>query len=181
MDIFKIPKLQGSSNWDIWSIKIEALLTKEGYFKVIVSDLNDLPDDERDTLQEKAEKATSLIKLALGNRPLLQTRFITNPMLLQNTLKNLYKSKGFSSEFLLSKELINTTLTSCKGNLELYLQTIKRITNSLTAKDIILPNRFIVALLLNNLSKEYEYVTAIITQTIRIEDKKEIDLDQIIN
>ncbi len=82
MDIFKIPKLQGSSNWDIWSIKIEALLTKEGYFKVIVSDLNDLPDDERDTLQEKAEKATSLIKLALGDGPLLQTRFITNPMLL---------------------------------------------------------------------------------------------------
>ncbi len=61
------------------------------------------------------------------------------------------------------------------------MQTIKRITNSLTAKDIILPNRFIVALLLNNLSKEYKYVTAIITQTIRIEDKKEIDLDQIIN
>ena len=69
---------------------------------------------------------------------------------MQNTLKNLYESKGFSSEFLLSKELISTTLDLYKGNLELYLQNIKRIVNSLTAKDIILPNRFS--------SKKYSFI-----------------------
>ena len=96
---------------------------------------------------------------------------------MQNTLKNLYKSKGFSSKFLLSKELISTTLDLYKGNLELYLQNIKRIVNSLTTKDIILLNIFVITLLLNNLNKDYKYVTAIITQTIRVDNNKEIDLD----
>ena len=40
--IFKIPKLKGSSNYDIWSIKIEALLTKEGYLEVIAHNLSSL-------------------------------------------------------------------------------------------------------------------------------------------
>ena len=75
---------------------------------------------------------------------------------MQHTLKNLYKSKGFSFKFLLFKELISTTL-------DLYLQNIKRIVNSLTTKDIILLNRFIITLLLNNLNKDYKYITAIIT------------------
>ena len=82
---------------------------------------------------------------------------------MQNTLKNLYESKGFSSKFLLSKELISTTLDLYKGNLELYLQNIKRIVNSLTTKDITLLNKFIIALLLNNLNNNYKYITAIIT------------------
>ena len=72
-------------------------------------------------LQEKASKANSFIRLALGDGPLLQTRFISNPYIMQNTLKNLYKSKGFSSKFLLFKELISTTLDLYKRNLELYL------------------------------------------------------------
>ena len=72
-------------------------------------------------LQEKASKANSFIRLALGDGPLLQTRFISNLYTIQNTLKNLYESKGFSFKFLLSKELISTTLDLYKGNLELYL------------------------------------------------------------
>ena len=40
--IFKISKLKKSSNYDIQSIKIEALLTKEGYLEVIVHDLSSL-------------------------------------------------------------------------------------------------------------------------------------------
>ena len=94
-------------------------------------------------------------------------------------LKNLYKAKGFSSEFLISKELINTTINSYKGNLELYINNFKRLANSLEAKEISLPNKFLVALLLNNLNKDYKYIVTIITQTIRI-DNNSVDLDTII-
>ena len=68
-------------------------------------------------------------------------------------LKNLYKVKGFSSEFLISKELINTTINSYKDNLELYINNLKRLANSLEAIEISLPNKFLIALLLNNLNK----------------------------
>ena len=37
--IFKIPKLKRLSNYNIYSIKIEALLTKEGYLEVIAHNL----------------------------------------------------------------------------------------------------------------------------------------------
>ena len=161
--IFKIPKLKGSSNYDIWSIKIEALLTKEGYLEVIAHDLSSLSEATRVLLQDKAIKATSFIKLALEDGPLLQVRYISNPYLLWQMLKNLYEAKGFSSEFLISKELINTTINSYKGNLELYINNFKRLANSLEAKEISLPNKFLVALLLNNLNKDYKYIVTIIT------------------
>ena len=78
-------------------------------------------------------------------------------------LKNLYEAKGFSSEFLISKELINTTINSYKGNLELYINNFKRLANSLEAKEISLLNKFLIALLLNNLNKDYKYIVTIIT------------------
>ena len=95
-------------------------------------------------------------------------------------LKNLYKAKKFSSKFLISKELINTTINSYKGNLELYNNNFKRLANSLEAKQISLSNKFLVALLLNNLNKDYKYIVTIITQTIRI-DNNSVDLDTIIS
>ena len=94
-------------------------------------------------------------------------------------LKNLYKAKEFSSEFLISKELVNTTINSYKGNLELYINNFKRLANSLEAKEISLPNKFLIALLLNNLNEDYKYIVTIITYTIRI-DNNSVDLDIII-
>ena len=81
--IFKIPKLKRSSNQNIQSIKIEALLTKEGYLEVIAYNLSSLSKATRVLLQDKAIKATSFIKLALEDRPLLQVRYISNLYLLQ--------------------------------------------------------------------------------------------------
>ena len=180
-NIFKIPKLLGSSNWDIWSIRIEALLIQQGYKQVMTNDIGDLSPQEHLILEDKSERAISYIRLALSDGPLLQTRFITNPYLLWIKLQELYETSGFSSEFLLSRELINTTLDSSNKDLEKYVQTFTRIVNSLTAKDIILPKKFLVALLLNNLNKDYENVVAIITQTIRIAKNEEIDLDSVIS
>ena len=64
-------------------------------------------------------------------------------------LKNLYKAKEFSSEFLISKELINTTLDYYRDNVEDYINAFKRIVNNLESREIILPKKFIIALLLN--------------------------------
>lgn len=172
---FKFPKLKGSINYDIWSIRMSSLLAKEDFNDLIISDLSDITLADHDKYQDKADKVTSLIKLALEDGPLLQTRFITNPYILWTTLKSLYEAKGFSSDFILSKELINTTLNTFKGNLEEFLNSFIRIKDNLEAKDIKLPTKFLVALLLNHLSKEYDYIVAIITQNIRVNENFKLD------
>ena len=195
--IFKIPKLKGSDNFDIQAIRIENILIKENFYNFILDDYTTPentesiilesqsanPNEERlDILSRtriSANKATSIIKLSLEDGPLLQTRFISNPYILWVTLKNLYSAQGFSSEFILSKELINTTINTFKGDLEKFLNKFKNIINNLESKNIILPNNFIAALLLNNLNKDYEYIVTIITQTIRINNSK-VNIDAII-
>ena len=81
-NIFKIPRLIGSSNYDIWSIKIEALLIQQGYLDVMTTEITPLTAQESSLLEEKASKAVSYIRLSLADGPLLQTRYITNPYVL---------------------------------------------------------------------------------------------------
>jgi hypothetical protein len=188
--IFKIPKLKGSENFDIWSLRLESIIIREGTYDYILTDYTsaivykEALESENTAkvteIEQQASNVTAIIKLSLEDGPLLQTRFIKNPFTLYNTLKNLYCAQGFSSEFILSKELINTTINSFKGNLELYVNSFKRIINNLEAKGITLPSNFVAALLLNNLNKDYEYIVTIITQTIRVNNSA-INLDSIIS
>lgn len=164
--ILKIQKLAGSSNWDLWSIRMQAVLTEKGYLDIMINEptVNNLADPQYISL---TAKATAYIRLALADGPLLQTRSITNPYYLWGALKNLYETKGFSSEFLICKDLLNTKLSNTQSGIEDYLAKIKRLTDDLRAKNIILPDRFIAAYILNNLTKDYEGIVAIITQSIR--------------
>jgi hypothetical protein len=176
--IFKIPKLYNSDNWDIWSIRIESILIEKGYLDVCemsedayinsIQNLDPL-EAEKALVARRALslKALAYIRLALADGPLLQTKSIKDPYKLLETLSHLYESKGFSSEFIICKSLINTTLSSNKGNLEQYLQTVRRLVNDLESKNVSLPTNFVAALVLNNLTKEYDYIVTIITQTIR--------------
>lgn len=179
LDTFKIPKLKGSLNYDIWSIRITASIIERGFSNYIARNLA-VSYNNIEQLEEDALKTTALIKLALEDDSLLQSRFINNPYILWISLENLYKATGFSSEFILSKELISTTLNLYKGNLEEYINAFKRVVNNLESGQIILSKKFITALLLNNLNKDYEYVVTIITQTIRTTDS-EINLENIIS
>jgi hypothetical protein len=181
--LYKIPKLKGSSNYDIWNLRLTSILVKEGCQEIITIDPTKLTSSNYEgiellRLKELESKALAIIRLSLEDGPLLSTKEITSPYILWNKLKDLYSTKGFSSEFLLSKELINTTLNSCKGNIELYLQTVSRLVTSLEARKLKLPNKFVAALVLNNLTKEYSYLVAILTQDLRMNySNREIDLD----
>ena len=72
--IFKIPKLRGSSNYDIWSIRIQSILVEKGYLEVIAENFIDKALDNTaqiEALKVIASKATTLIKLSLEDGPLL--------------------------------------------------------------------------------------------------------------
>jgi len=132
----KIPKLQGSSNWDIWALQMEAVLIEKGYYDIMIT--TEIITPEQVLL---AKKAISIIRLSLGDGPLLQTKTITSPTILWNELKILYKPKGFSSEFLICRELFSTHLAHIPNkDMESYLNKITRLVNDLKARDIAIPN-----------------------------------------
>ena len=179
----KIDKLAGSSNWNLWSIRMEAVLIEKGYYEVMTTDPSTINNDD-DNAEEKAKyyslalKATAQIRLALGNGPLIQTRNITNPYTLWAVLANLYEPKGFSSEFLICKELFSTTLKK-SANLEAYLSKIKQLTDDLKIKELEIPTKVVIAWVLNNLTPDYDYTVAIITQSMRKNSKNSITLEDI--
>jgi hypothetical protein len=175
----RIEKLAGSSNYDLWSIRMESVLVEKGYYEVMTSNPETLHLDEVEKLEynKLALKATAQIRLALGNGPLLQTKNVTNPYSLWQAIKQLYEPKGFSSEFLILKELFSTTLRNSKYDIEDYLATIKRLNDDLNAREIKLPIKVIIAWVLNNLSPDYENTVAIITQQIR--QNKEFNLEEL--
>lgn len=174
----KIPRLQGSNNWDIWSIRMEAVLTSKGFIDVMTPAPEEpLGDPIRHAERaERSLKACSLIRLGLNDGPLLQTRHITDSMILWNTLKALYEPKGFSSEFLTCKEFFNQTLARNGGSMERYLTQIKRLTDDLSARNLGIPNKVIAAYTLNNLTPEYDHTVAVISQAFRQAPGDDIDL-----
>lgn len=165
--VLRIPKLIGSENWEIWSIRMEAVLTEKGYYEIMTS-------EEPNNLTQ-SKKALAYIRLALADGPLLQTRNIDDPRKVWTALKQLYEPKGFSSEFLLCKQLFETTLSRSK-NIESYLNQIRRLTDDLSAKNLTIPNKVIAAWTLNNLTPDFENTVAMISQSFRNNDTIDIDL-----
>jgi len=172
-----IPKLLGQSNYELWSLRMQAILVEKNLGSFI---LNPLPITATTTIEEKialetsSNRALAFIQLSLGDGPLLQIRNIITPIEAWNTLKNLYSLQGFSSEFLLYKELQSTTLSTSQ-NIEDYLNTIKRIIDDLTSRDIILPSRIVLAHVLNNLTPDFENFTATITQNLRVNNTLDLE------
>jgi hypothetical protein len=73
-EIFKIPKLKGSSNFDIWSLRLESILTKDNLIDYILADYTTASNYNETTsleLTNIANKVSSLVKLFLEDGPLL--------------------------------------------------------------------------------------------------------------
>ena len=158
---------------------MESILIKRGLGDFMIDAYPNLTlsEEQKRLVEASANRALSLIRLALADGPLLQIRTIKTPLEAWNTLRNLYSPRGFSSEFLLLKELFNTTLSNSES-MEDYLNTIKRITDNLTGKGLELPTKLILAWILNNLTPEYENFTSIITQGLRV-NSNNLDLEQL--
>ena len=74
---FKIQRLKGSVNWDIWSLRMEAYLTDKGYAAAMIpsvypegTDIATIAAHELEN-NEKALKAAAIIRLCLEDGPLV--------------------------------------------------------------------------------------------------------------
>jgi len=182
---YKLAKLQGYKDWDIWRIRIRAVLAEKDYISAIrpkkdfpKNTTRDIIDSYNEEREKVSIKATALIRLNLGDSPLIQTKNIeeNDAEGLFNRLETLYAPKGFSSEFLIAKELFNTTLEKEK-TIENYLTKIRSLTDDLALRNKAIPIEIIAAYTLNNLTRDYNYIIAAINQQLRLEE--EIDLDDL--
>jgi gag-polypeptide of LTR copia-type len=91
----------------------------------------------------------------------MQIKHLNNAKLAWESLRNLYNSSGFTSEFLLIKDFFNITLNNF-SNIEEYLNKVKEIIEELNSREIIIPEKVIIAWILNNLNESYNsYITNI--------------------
>ena len=155
-----IQKLKGAANYIIWSIRSEAVLIKEKLSITLTDDLD----------LDKNCEALSIIKLLCEDGPLLQIKNTKTPREAWDKLKKLYNPDGFTTDFLIFKELFNTTVDSFKS-IEAYLNKVKELTDNLKAKDITLPDQLIIAWVLNALDESYNSFIANITQALRKDSK----------
>ena len=179
----QLPKLLGQQNYQIWAIRMESYLQEKDLGDYIQKDL--LDQIATSTQEPSANlrflaggrKSLSLIRLALADGPLLQVRHVNSALETWLLLERLYAPKGFSAEFLSCKQLFETTLAS-SDSIEEYLNQIKRLSDDLSSKNLVIPPKLILAWTLNNLTNEYDHFIAMATQTIRA-SSQQLDLEGI--
>ncbi len=65
--------------------------------------------------------------------------------------------------------------------MEAYLNRAKRLYDDLATRSLPLPSKILAALVLNNLTLEYDPIIAIITQSIRADKDNRVDLTILFN
>ena len=76
-------RLKGTENYEIWSLRIRSLLTKEA-----CADFLKLEGDE--STSKKAEDAFAILRLVYDDGPLLQVRNLMTPQAIWAALEKLY-------------------------------------------------------------------------------------------
>ena len=107
---------------------MEAFIIDKGYdsalYPVVPYNETGTMDDYEVYLKDretKSQKAAALIRLAVEDGPLIQIKGLKSAISIWDRLRELYEPKGFSSEFLLCKELFTTTLSRCGNSIKAYL------------------------------------------------------------
>jgi hypothetical protein len=145
LDKIYLPKLKGSENYIIWSIRVKAALIKEDLYTPI----------ESPSIGVKNNKAISVLKLYCDNGPLLYLKDIESAYKAWLRLEALYNPKGFTTKYLTLKDFFNITLSDF-NSMEEYLNRVKTLVDDLKGKGIELPNQVVIAWVLNSLNEDYD-------------------------
>ena len=180
---YNIQSLKEIENYEMWSLKIRALLAENDLISHVTIPNYDIKtvieSEQLVLLSNEIEKAKSMILLNLTDGPLVQIQHIKKPYNIWKTLRNLYASKRFNNDFYLCKKNFNTKIEFCENKMKNYINNFKRINDQLYAKNIKLFNKIIFAWILDNLIEKYNDFVTIITQIIKVNNDKTLNLTQL--
>ena len=115
---------------------------------------------------EDDQYALGIIKLYCADTPLMLVNHFTETKAAWDCLEESYNPRGFTTEFITIKNLLDTTLESSQS-MDAYVQKIKTLDDGLRGKGITMPEQFIRALVFHNLSSEYDNFVSTMTQAFR--------------
>jgi hypothetical protein len=197
-----IQKLKGAKNFQIWQIRMKAVLTEKGLEGSILSSsaivldeaseptggpqtrssrqpVSSTKSDSTTKSGSNDAKALAYIHNNIEDGPLLLIYTIPTAAEAWNMLHTLYGNTGFTSTASLYNEFHATTLNVVEGSMEQYVQRLKRISTELEALSAKLHPNQIAALALGNLTNDYDAFIAVTNQSIRASKSTEVDLDML--
>ena len=128
---YNIQPLKEVENYEMWFIRIRALLVESGlvlYITIQNYDIEFVIESQPSMLLfKKVEKMKFVILLNLKNDSLIQIQHVEKFYNIWQKLRNLYASKEFSNDFYFCKKFFNITLESCDNNIKDYINNLKRI------------------------------------------------------
>ena len=156
----RVPILNGANEWEIFKIRIQSLLVEKDYYILDIASNTFIPNPDFEI------KCASFIKLFIGNGPLFHVKDLYQPALIFEKLRSLYEPIGPTYDFLLLNTLFSTTLAN-SSNLEEYILKIKKVSDDLKSRDIVLPEKALIGWVLFNLTPDFDFVISSINQTLR--------------
>ena len=175
-----ISKLTGTSNYQVWSIKMKAYLIAQDLWSIVeISSLN----TEVSKAQSQNSKAASQIILACEDHVI---RMIDPEDLAADIWKNLkkqYGQVGFSARHIAFQSLVSTNLSTCAG-IDQFIDQFRTNVNTISQLcPTPLPQWLLLSILINNAANKYEAWSQSVMQQIRgntISEDSNTQLNEII-
>jgi hypothetical protein len=173
-------KLNGSSNYQVWSIKMRSYLIAQDLWDIMAASST---KDSAQNLKSQNSKAVSLIILSCEDhiiRTLDPNDFAFN---IWKKLEKLYGQVGFSARHLAFQSLVSTSISSCDST-DHFIDQFRTNVNTLCQLTITpLPQWLLLSIFINNVASQYEPWVQSIMQQVRgkqISEDSQTYLDEVI-
>jgi hypothetical protein len=160
-----MPLLKGANGYSSWKLRMEAHLTNLELFHAIQHPIG------RYLTQKDNNKAYTEIISKIQNGPLQTIKNIPrNAKDAWEALEQHYNSSGFSNDHILCTRFLNFSLDDFTSA-EKYITVAQKLYNNLMGRDIKLPDKIVIAWILNSLNSDYEGFKQNVSQTLQSNEK----------
>ena len=171
MDKLRIKPLDSDADYDLWRIRIDAILDEKGLSDVVAptseaTDSSDLPEQGDTTAADRRKKAKAIIVTALGVSALRVVRGVTdNPLLMLTKLDERYNSKSIAAQISKMAELVSLHYTDRNDDISTHIDRMAALVEKLKGMSLDISDTMAIGILVASIkvSKLAPVVAAIKT------------------
>ena len=177
MDKLRIKPLTEDSDYDLWKIRIHAILRAQGLSDVFnqdeASESSTAQDHDGRTNEQHRQKASAIIVTALGDRPLRVVRnVIGDPAQMMTKLDERYNSKSIAAKISKMAELVSAHYTDRQEDISAHIDRMAGLVDQIKGMNLPIDETMSIGILIASIkvSKLAPVVAAI--KTIPDKDMK---------
>ncbi|KOM55736.1 hypothetical protein LR48_Vigan10g162800 [Vigna angularis] len=153
---FDIEKFNGSNNFGLWKIKMEAILIQQGCDEALKGELNMGVGMSQEEKKRMIDKARSAIILCLGDKALREVAKEKTAAGIWAKLESLYMTRSLAHRLCLKQQLYSFKMTDSR-TIEEQLAEFSKIVDDLENIDVRLEDEDKAVILLNALPRTFEH------------------------